>query len=61
MLKIQRANNNNFIGSVYAQSRATEMQALATECSGRLGELTNVRDRMEDELQRLREKERALK
>ena len=58
--EIQRANNN-LAGSVYAQSRATEMQALATECSGRLGELTNVRDRMEDELQRLREKERALK
>ena len=56
----QRANNN-LAGSVYAQSRATEMQALATECSSRLGELTNVRDRMEDELQRLREKERALK
>ena len=58
--EIQRANNN-LAGSVYAQSRATEMQALATECSGRLGELTNVRDRMEDELQRLREKERASK
>ena len=37
------------------------MQAVATECSSRLDQLTNVRDRMEDELQRLREKERALK
>lgn len=56
----QRANNN-LAGSVYAQSRATEMQAVATECSSRLAELTNVRDRMEDELRRLREKERASK
>ena len=56
----QRANNN-LAGSVYAQSRATEMQAVATECSSRLEQLTNVRDRMEDELQRLREKERASK
>ena len=58
--EIQRANNN-LAGSVYAQSRATEMQAVATECSSRLDQLTNVRDRMEDELQRLREKERASK
>ena len=57
----KRSYRDNLTGAVLANSDAKEMEALATECASRLRELTNVRDRMEDELQRLREKERASK
>ncbi len=57
----KRSYRDNLTGAVLANSDAKEMEALATECASRLGELTRVRDRMEDELQRLREKERASK
>ena len=57
----KRSYRDNLTGAVLANSDAKEMEALATECASRLREHTNVRDRMEDELQRLREKERASK
>ena len=55
----KRSYKDNLTGAVLANSDASEMQALATECSSRLQQLTTTRNRLEDELHRLREKERA--
>lgn len=57
----KRSYKDNLTGAVLANSDASEMQALATECSSRLQQLTTTRNRLEDELHRLREKERASK
>lgn len=55
----KRSYKDNLTGAVLANSDASEMQALATECSSRLQQLTTARNRLEDELHRLREKERT--
>lgn len=61
LLEEKRNAQDSLTAAVLANTSATEVQALATECASRLQQLTTVRNRLEDELQRLREKERASK
>ena len=61
LLEEKRNAQDSLTVAVLANTSATEIQALATECASRLQQLTTVRNRLEDELQRLREKERASK
>ena len=61
LLEEKRNAQDSLTAAVLANTSATEIQALATECASRLQQLTTVRNRLEDELQRLREKERASK
>lgn len=61
LLDEKRNAQDSLTAAVLANTSATEIQALATECASRLQQLTTERNRLEDELQRLREKERASK